>query len=196
MRRLVPVLLVALVVLAGCTSSTPESPTATLSPTASPEPTSVTYVVRAGDIPDAFASVEVTFRVVFVDHPDDLGPCYPDVFRGPYKPTLTPLPTPTGECHRSDPITVDLTAVDGTRSLGTFTASGSTRGHALVVTDLDVTLENGTRVSAIKGIGGAELVREPTRPSGSYGVRLGLRPAEPDADYDYYLSETRFDPGE
>ncbi|MFC7195570.1 hypothetical protein ACFQL4_14625 [Halosimplex aquaticum] len=157
------------------------------------EPTSVEYVVRAGDIPDEFASVEVTFRVVFVDKLRDLGPCYPDVFSGPYKPTLTPLPTPTGECHESQSVTVDVTEVSGERSLGNFSAPGSTSGHALIATEVEATHTNGTAVTTIYGTGGAELIRSDERPSGPYGVEIGFDPAPDGRDYDYWFLHEEYD---
>lgn len=220
MRGSVPALvLVASLLLAGClagpSASAPDgSPTAsppatpaegsptdpyrTTTPagsTPTPEPASVEYVVRAGEVPDEFASVTVTFRVVLVDRPTDLGPCYPEVFTGPYKPSITPLATPAGDCRRSDAIAVDLTEVDGERSLGSFEAR-SARGHALIVADVRATYANGTTVAGIRGTGGLELVRSERRPDGSYGVEVGLEPAEERLDYDYWLVAERFEPAD
>lgn len=198
MRRAVPALLLAAFVLAaGCVAggpgTSPTSPsTMTTASSGSTTPTAgaavpVEYVVRPGTVPDEFQSVEVTLRVVFVETPGDLGPCYPDIFRGPYKPTLTPLQTPAGECHRSQVVTVDLADLEGDHSLGTFTAPGSVQGHALLVVDVRATLENGTVVERIRGIGGVEAIRSPARPSGTVVARIGLEPAPEDADYDYTL---------
>lgn len=189
---------------------TPTASTGTSSPgtpdTATPTPEtttptsrgeSVEYLVRAGSVPDEFGSVTVTVRVVFVEDPVDLGRCYPDTFTGPYKPTITPLATPVGDCHRSESVTVELadrTGAAGERSLGTFSVPGSAGGHALVATDIDATARNGTAVTAIKGIGGAELLASPSRPDGSYGVELGLEPAPSGAAYDYWLVADRYDP--
>lgn len=169
----------------------PSSPAGEEPRTSAQGDASVEYFVRAGEVPDELESVTVTARIVLVDRPDDLGPCYPDVFTGPYKPTVTPIGTPGGDCHRSAPVDVDLTTVDGTRSLGTGTAPGPAGGHALVVTDVTATHENGTSVTAIRGAGVAELVASPTRPSGQSVVEIGLEPAPDGTEYDYWLVAER-----
>lgn len=202
-------LLTVLLLAAGCLSGAPgagpsapdtpvtETPTATsptAAPTAAPDPVTVEYRVRAGAVPDEFESVTVTFRAVFVDRTTDLGPCYPEVHSGPYKPTLTPIATPAGGCHRSESVTVDLAELDGTRSLGTFTAPGSASGHALLVTDVTATRRNGTSVTGIKNIGGAELLESPERPAGTHGVNVSVETVEDGRDYDYWLVWERFEP--
>lgn len=151
-------------------------------------------MIRSGSIPDEFSSVNVTFHVVFVDRTSDLGPCYSEVFSGPYKPTLTPIGTPVGECSRSPPITVNLAAMTGEVSLGNVTAPEGTSGHALLVTDLTVKHDNGTTVTSIKNIGGAELIRSSNRPDGPYGTELTIETVTDDRSYDYWLVWDRFDP--
>ncbi|WP_255150767.1 hypothetical protein [Halorarius halobius] len=194
MRRSVPALLaVATLLLAGCTvgpgvSSPDQSPTP--SPTPTPEGTPVEYDLRTGTLPDGVESVTVTLRVVFVEHPDDLGPCYPEAFTGPYQPSLTPLPTPRGECHRTESTTVELSA-DGARTLGPFTAPASTDGHAVVVTDATATRADGSTVSDIYGAGGHEALAEPETPAGTYGVAVGLDPADDEADYEFFFVSER-----
>lgn len=161
--------------------------------TASPGGTTVEYVVRPGEIPDGVASVTVTLQAVFVTDTADLGPCYPEVFSGPYKPTITPLRTPSGECLRSEPVTIDLAATEDDRPVE-VTAPARARGHALVVTEITATRENGTDVTGIKGTGGVDVLAIPERPEGRYGVEIGLERVENDAAYDYWLVLSRFEP--
>lgn len=116
------------------------------------------------------------------------------MFSGPYKPTLTPLPTPVGGCHESDFVTVDLTGVSGERSLGNLTAPGSTSGHALIATDVDATHTNGTEITTIYGSGGAELIRTAAPPRGPYGVEVGIDPAPDGRSYDYWFVHEEYDP--
>lgn len=194
MRRTVPALLaVATLLLAGCTvgpgvSSPDQSPTA--SPTPTPGGTPVEYDLRTGSLPDGVTSVTVTLQVAFVEHPDDLGPCYPEAFTGPHRPSLTPLPTPRGDCHRSEPVTVELSG-DGGRTLGPFTAPAATDGHAVVVTDATATRANGSTVSDIYGGSGQEALAEPASPTGTYEVTVGLDPADDGADYEFFLVSER-----
>lgn len=206
MRHQVLALTVAALLLsAGCFTGAPESspdgesatpPSTDASPTPSPAGTSVEYTVRAGTVPDTFESVNVTLQVVFVDRTGDLGPCYSEVYSGPYKPTITPVATPSGECHRLEPITIDLTELEGERPLGTFTAPGSTNGHALIVTTVRATYQNETVVSKIKGTRGEILIEAPNPPAGQYGIQLGIEPAPEEAPYDYWLLSKQFDPSD
>lgn len=201
-RSLTALAVVVSLLLAGRVTGTPTaSPDATAQTATdgeTPSPTAadgepVEYVVRAGEIPDEFESVTVTLQVVFAEDAADLGPCYPEVFEGPYKPTITPLATPRGDCHRTDPISVDLAAMDGERSLNR-TGPASATSHALVLTDVSATHRNGTAVTAIRGSGGAELSESPDSPGGVHGVELGIGPAREDVDYDYWLLSESFDP--
>lgn len=188
-RRAVAALLALLLLSAGCVADGPASPSepSTDSPTGTAlEP--VEYAVSPGAVPAAFTSLNVTFRVLFVENGDEIGPCSPDIITGPYKPTPTPLPQPEGECAKSEPVTVDLTAVDAERSLGRFTPPAWTGGHALLVTDVTATLENGTTVTSIKGTGGARVLTSTERPTEDrYTARVGVEAADPDLSYDYYL---------
>lgn len=209
MRRTATLIVLFAVVLAGCTAAS-QTPTDLSEPpsgqrsTASQAPPStgadlhskrsVEYVVRAGSIPETFSAVEITFQAVFVEQPTDLGSCYPDVFTGPYQPTLTPLPTPAGECTRSTPVTVDLADLAGPTSLGSATAPASTSGHALIATDVTVRRDNGSRVESVKNIGGAELIRSPKPPDGRYGLEVEIRSVAEERDYDYWLVWEQFDP--
>jgi|GEM_PF-3163561 len=189
----------AVVLLAGCTA--PTGPSATAEPTASatatptatapttptPQPVTVEYAVRAGSVPDDVASVEVTLQVVFVERAGDMGPCWRDTFTGPYKPTVTPIAPPEGECHRSESVTVDLTELDGERSLGGFTAPGRfTAGHALVATNVTATYRNGTTVRGIRGASGKRVRVVEGPPAGPYRVSLSVE-AYDDRPYDYWV---------
>jgi len=188
----------------GSGTDPPASPSGEQSPVSSPveqfspaSPSggqSVEYVLRAGTVPDAFASATVTLRIVFVDRTADLGPCYPGVFSGPYKPTLTPLPAPAGECHSSERVGVDLTGIGGERSLGRATAPGSASGHALVLDTIDATDRDGDAIDGIYGVGGLELLGSPDPPDGPYGIEIGIEPSGGGGTIDYRIVSDRFDP--
>lgn len=212
MGRLVPVLVVALaLIVAGCvgqsagTTPTP-TPTGTETTTGTPTPTTqitptsadpvaVEYVVRAGTVPDDLRSVNVTLQVIFVETTHDLGPCWRGVFYGPYAPTVTPIATPSGECHRSKSITIDLTG--GNRSLGRITAPGTfAAGHGLVVTDVTATYRNGTTTTEIKGTGGHVVNVVEGRPDGPYRVELALEPGPDQARYEYWFVSELVEPPE
>lgn len=168
-------------------STTPESDASsgTASPPAESE-VSVAYAVGAGELPEEVESVEVTMAVVFTAHDD--GRCWRDTFVGPYKPTITPIKTPDeGDCHRSEALTMDLADLDGNRSLGRFTAPGSyDAGHALVVTDVTATYENGTTVSGLRGADGVRANVAWGRPDGSHHVAFRMDAYE-DRPYRYWL---------
>ncbi len=195
MRIAVPfaILVLGLVVTAGCVGSpgtgTPTEP----SPASPGTPASVEYVIAAGEIPASFAYVNVTMQAVFVETTADLGPCYPEIYEGPYKPTITPLATPTRECHRSAPVTIDLTTTEHA-TLGPLAVPDSVTGHALVLTGIEAELATESGPAGIKGSGGTDLIAEPTRPSGQYGIQIGINTTDGDAPYDYYLTTTEFEP--
>jgi len=205
MRRGTFTLVVVLsLILAGCAGLAPEaSPTDTPESTATAEPTTTTattepttatpapvgveYVVRAGTIPDDLRSVNVTLQVVFVGRSEDMGPCWRETFTGPYEPTITPIAPPSGECRRSEPVTLDLTDLDDGRSLGRFTAPGRfDGGHALLVTNVTATYRNGTAVSGIRGATGKRANVVAGRPAGRHRVQLSME-SYTDRPYDYWL---------
>ena len=96
----------------------------------------------------------VTLQVVFVERTSDMGPCWRETSTGPYKPTVTPIAPPEGDCHRSESVTVDLTDLDGERSL-TATAPGRfAAGHALIATNVTATHRNGSTVTGVRGASG------------------------------------------
>lgn len=167
-------------------SQTDRSPTETL------VYVDVEYVVRAGPIPDDFASLTTTVQPVFVEDAGDLGPCYPEVYLGPYAPTITPIRTPAGECRRGDAVDLDLATMEGL-TIET-TAPATAEGHALLATAVVGTDEDGEEITAIKGTGGVRLIEDESPPSGAYGVEVGVEAAEPDADYDYVVTTARFEP--
>lgn len=168
-----------------------ETPTATATPTTTPDPVGVEYVVEAGAVPDGIGSVSVTLQVVFVERRDDMGPCWRGTFSGPYKPTVTPIRPPSGDCHRSEPITLDLTDVDGERSLGRVAAPGRfDAGHALVVTNVTATYENGTAVEGMRVDERASVVEG--SPAGPYRVTLSVSSYRgSDRAYDYWFVAER-----
>lgn len=188
--------------LAGCTApiagpsdpaSPSESATATTTATATPtatataDPVAVEYAVRAGTIPDGVESVTVTLQVVFVERAEDMGPCWRGTFTGPYEPTITPIAPPSGECHRTTTVTLDLTTLDGERSLDRFTAPGRfDAGHALIATNVTATYENGTTVTGIRGASGKRVRVVEGAPAGPYRVTLSLD-AYDDRPYDYWF---------
>lgn len=198
-RDALHLVLAAVVLLAGCAAPTGSSdtaeptatstgtPTPTATSTATPQPVSVEYVVRAGSIPDDVESVEVTLQVVGVERASDVGPCWRGTFTGPYEPTITPIAPPEGECYRSASVTLDLTALDGERSLDPVTAPGRfTAGHALIATNVTATYRNGTTVTGIRGASGKRVRVVEGPPAGPYRVTLSLRAYE-DRPYRYWL---------
>jgi hypothetical protein len=170
------------------TPTATDTTTPTDTSTATATPVSVSYSISAGEIPENFKSMYVTFQVVFVEQSGDIPACWRDTYHGPYKPTPTPLKTPSGECHRSNPITVNLTALDSPRTFEAFTAPGRfDAGHGLIVTQISATYDNGTQVSGIRGTGGYRANVVEGRPSGSYRLRFGVDAYE-DRWYDYWLT--------
>ncbi len=152
----------------------------------------VAYVLRSGGVPGEFASATAEVRAVFVADAGDLGPCYPEVFEGPYKPTITPVGTPSGGCSRSEAVSVDLVETDE-RTLEAV-APADAAGHALVATAVVGTDREGESVTAIRNTGGARLLEVGSPPDGRYGVELGIEPADEGADYDYWFVAERVDP--
>lgn len=202
MRRLVPILVALVVALAGCvgapgvsttatesTDSTAETATTTETPT--PSPVGVEYVVQAGSLPDDVRAVTVTLQVVFVERSADVGPCWRETFAGPFKPTVTPIAPPDGDCHRSATVTVDLTDLDGDRSLARITAPGRfDAGHALVVTNVTVTDRNGTAAGSVRVDERAAVVEG--EPAGPYRVTLSLESYRgEDRAYDFWVVAER-----
>ncbi|WP_435068143.1 hypothetical protein [Haloplanus sp. C73] len=187
MRRATLALL-TLALLAGCVAPSGQpTPTETSTSTATPTPVTTEYAVSVGSIPDEIRSVEVTLRVVFVEREADIGPCWRETFDGPYKPTTTPIAPPSGECYRSETVSVDLTDLDGERSLGTFRAPGRfDAGHALVATNVTARHENGSVVTGVRGASGKRLsvVRGP--PTGPSRVTLSIESYR-DRPYDYWF---------
>ncbi len=183
-------LLAVLLVGAGCLAGgAAPTPTTDDSPTSTQPRSGATaaYVVQVGSVPSAFASADATVEVVLVERVDDLGPCYRDVYHGPYKPTLTPIATPAGPCHRPATVTVDLADPDANRTVDVTVPEG-TRGHALVLDDLAATRANGSRVTAVKNVGGAELLAEPESPTGRHVVTLSIDRVDDDRPYEYWLT--------
>jgi len=196
MRRgaLHPHLVLAVVVLlAGCAApSTPAEPTdsvtatATATTTEPADPLAVEYTVDAGPIPDDVESVTVTLRVVAVERADDAGPCWRETYTGPYKPTITPIRPPSGECYRSDPVTFDLAAVDGERSERFAVPGRFDAGHALVATNVTATYRNGSTVTGLRGASGKRVRVVEGSPAGPYRVTLSVE-AYDDRPYDYWI---------
>jgi len=174
---------------AATTATSPETPT--LSATPPQETVSVYYSVHPGEIPEEVKSVTLTGRVVFVETAQDVARnrCWRKTYSGPFKPTPTPIGLPEGECHRSEPVTVTITARNGTQSLGQFTAPGQfDAGHALIITDVTATRQNGTTITRLQGRDGhrAAIVEGPL--DGSHVVTVGLHAWDdpPASGGDYY----------
>jgi len=204
MRRLVPLLVALVVALAGCVSApgvsttattsadaTVETPTTAETATPTPAPVGVEYVVQAGSVPDDVGAVTATLQVVFVERSTDAGPCWRETFAGPFKPTVTPIAPPEGECHRSATVTVDLTDLDGDRSLARLTAPGRfDAGHALVVTNVTVTDRNGTAAGDVRVDERVAVVEG--EPGGPYRVTLSLESYRgEDRPYDFWFVAER-----
>jgi len=183
---------------AGCTSTGQnddgtERPTATPArATDTPAETSVEYVLRAGRVSDELASATATVEAVFVEDTDGLGPCTRDVYFGPYKPTPTPIGTPTAGCNRSRAESIDLTSVD--ERTHEAAAPETAAAHAFVATAVVGTDEGGNEITEIFGTGGAVLVKAETAPSGPYGVEVGVEADDDASDYDHAVTTERFDP--
>ena len=168
----------------------------TAAPTVTPADFTVEYVVAGGGLPDGVASLTVEFEVVFAQRADDLDYCVGALFSSEYEPTATPLPSPIGACRSVSGLTVNLTALDGTRSLGPFVVPGRFDGaHALVVNDAVAVYDNGTRVTDIHDIDFVAHSQDGRDP-GYYGVQIGVTdqtaPGEP---WQYAVVTRSFDPG-
>ncbi|WP_136689415.1 hypothetical protein [Halorhabdus amylolytica] len=159
-----------------------------------PVAVSVEYDVRAGDVPDALQSLEVTLQVVFVADTDEMTACLRETYTGPYKPTVTPISTPTADaCRRSEPVTVDLAEEDQEFAIGPVNASVTdAAGHALIVTDVTATSQDGESVP-IKGADGHRVRIVERRVDGSSRFEIGLAAGPDEAEYDYELVSTMID---
>lgn len=208
MQRTIPVITVALLLVsAGCLGLAPDSsstdggtPTGDSTPTDAmpsadtPTPTdapssenSVEYVIERGGIPDEFGSVTLTMQVVFAENAEDFdrNACWSDTYYGPYKPTPTPIGKPSGDCHRTQQMSVDLTEIDDTHTLSGTAPGRFDEGHGLIVTDLTATYENGTSVTGIRGTGGHRAsIQEQS--DGQYRVAFSMESYQ-ERIYDYWL---------
>lgn len=157
--------------------------------TTTAENVSVEYVLDVGEIPDEIGSVEVTLRAVFVEKGTDFdrNRCWRDTYHGPYKPTITPIGTPAGECYRTETVTVELTEVEDGQLLGSFDAPGSfAAGHGLIVTDASAEYRDGSSVDALRGAGGKRVNLVEGRPDDRYRVEFEVGAYE-DRPYRYWL---------
>lgn len=208
MSRLILALL-GCVVLAGCLGGPgadpapgePPDATPSATGTATPEEVSVEYRLRAGAIADVVTHVYLDLAVYFAEHPEDVYACTDDapLMDNRYDATATPLPTPGGQCERFDVPRVDLVAMNGSRTLGPFEASGTyAGGHTLVVHDVTVVLENGSTAEDVYDTD-FRAVTEQARPSGPYGVEIGVtdyRDSDQDVRWRFGVEVERFDPEE
>lgn len=169
-------------------------PSATETETTSSSAVTVMYNIQVGEVPDALQSLEATLQVVFVADTDAMTACVRDTYTGPYKPAVTPIPTPTRDaCHLSDPVTIDLIQVADGTSIGPITAPGSyAAGHALIVTDVTATSQDSETVP-IKGAGGHRISIVEGRADEPSRVELGLAAGPDAAEYDYELVSTVID---
>lgn len=174
---------------------TTNDPTTTDDPTTTAGNDSVEYVVEAGAIPGEIGSLSVTLRAVVVETEADFenNRCWRETYRGPHKPTITPIRTPAGDCSRSEAVTLDLTEVSGGRSLGPFDVPGSSAGHGLIVTDAAAEYDDGSPVASLKGSGGLRVNLVEGRPADRYRVEFALEAYE-DRPYDYWLQSAVTDP--
>lgn len=175
----------ACIVLAGClggpgTGPAPTEPTdgtpMASEPSATDERLAVSYVLRAGNMPETVAHVHLDLAVYLAEHAEDVYACTDGapLMDNEFDPSPTPLPTAAGRCERVDVERVDLARLNGTRTLGPFTASGTySGGHSLVVHDVTVVLENGTTATSVYDTD-FRAVTEQATPSGSMGVEIGV----------------------
>jgi hypothetical protein len=188
--------------LAGCVdrfSGGDASPTDSVTATPRPGQVSVEYVLRAGQIPDDVAHVNVDLAVYLAERPDDIESCTAGapLSDNRYDPTPTPLPTPAGQCTSFTVDEVDVAALDSPRLLGPFEASATySGGHTLVVHDVTVVLDDGTTVSDVYDTD-FRAVTERATPAGTYGVEIGVSDVgESDHSWRYEVGVVRFDPTE
>jgi hypothetical protein len=153
------------------------------------ENVTVEYGITASSLPSEIASANLTMQVVFVENGDDFSDnaCWRDTYFGPFKPTPTPIGEPSGDCLRSQEVTVDVTELNETRTVTATAPERFDAGHGLVVTDVVATYQNGTSVSRIHGFGGHRANIVEGTPEDRYTVDLGIGTAETPA-YAYYLS--------
>lgn len=180
----------------GGTAAASPTGTAAGTPTPTPEPTDLTveYAVRAGAIAPEFQSVTVEFEVVFAERASDLDRCIGTLLGSKYEPTPTALPTPAGGCQSESGLSVDLTGIDGTETLGPFTVDGRFDGaYALVVRDVVPVFEDGTAPTAVYDTDFRAHTQQ-TRGSGRYGVEIGITGAGGDTPWDYAVYERAVDP--
>jgi len=167
--------------------------TAAPTPTAEPEDLTVEYAVRPGAIASAFQSVTVEFEVVFAERASDLDRCIGTLLGSKYEPTPTALPTPTGACQSQSGLSVDLTGIDGTETLGPFTVDGRFDGaYALVVRDVVPVFADGTAPTAVYDTDFLAHAQR-GRGSGRYGVEIGITDAGGDVPWDYAVYERPVD---
>jgi hypothetical protein len=154
----------------------------------------VEYVLRAGSVPAEFQSVTVEFEVVFAEQSSDLDECIGTLLGSRYEPTPTALPSPVGGCHSEPVSSVDLAALNGTRTLGSFTAPGRFDGaYALVVRDVVPVYGNGTAPTAVHDTDFLAHARQGRGP-GRYGVEIGIAKAAADRPWTYAVVRRNFDP--
>lgn len=194
MNRLRPygatLVLAVVVVLAGCGGFL-GSPPNEFTPAPSPSDPAGEYVVYVGNVPAELESVHVTAQVVFLENPADFVNCYPTILSGPFQPTPTPPPPPQGDCGKSVPLTFDLADIGDPYSLGTFSATRTVEAHALIVTNVTATHQNGTQITDIKYTGGFEALSSEAPPDGTYGVELSIQPADRSPDFRYTVEWRR-----
>lgn len=201
------ILLAACLVLAGClgdpgTGPGPTGPTdgtpMASEPSATDERLAVSYVLRAGNIPETVAHVYLDLAVYLAEHAEDVYACTDGapLMDNEFDPSPTPLPTAAGRCERVDVERVDLARLNGTRTLGPFTASGTySGGHSLVVHDVTVVLENGTTATSVYDTD-FRAVTEQATPSGSMGVEIGVADhrGSDDLRWRFAVTVDRYDP--
>lgn len=214
MRRKIALLIALLVlgVAAGCLSTGSGPSTEEATPTVESTPTetvpstetptaetprgdrSVEYVIESGGVPDSIESANVTAQVVFVESDQDFSrdACWRETYYGPYKPTPTPLPGPSDECHRSQAVSIDLTEMDR-HTVSATVPDGADAGHGFIVTDVVALYPNGTTVSKVKGASGERAAIVEGRPDDQYTVEFRVEAADESADYDYWFIAERDD---
>ncbi|MFC7072477.1 hypothetical protein ACFQJ7_14425 [Halovenus rubra] len=181
------VALLVLVVAAGClglgADSSAESPS---------ENISAEYTIESGGVPEEIESATATMQVTFVESNEDFSrnSCWQETYLGPYKPTPTPISEPSGDCHDSQQVSIDLTELNGTQTLADAAPERFDAGHGLIVTNLTATYRNGTSVDAIKGVGSHRANIVQGHSNSQYSVEIAIEGAEA-SGYDYVLvSET------
>lgn len=177
--------LLGCLLVAGCLAgpgAAPASPDVTEAPTVSSESQTEApvltfeYDIDRGTVADTVSHVYVEFGVYTAERASDVIPCTDGapLMDNRYDPTPTPVRTPAGNCTSFDAQRIDLTTLNGSRTLGPFRVPANrANAHTLVVHDVTLVLENGSTASAVYDTD-FRAITETAPPSGTYGIEVNV----------------------